>query len=122
LEGNMAGASEPGTGFTKQQRIAERAKQAPQMGFTSLNHHLDLVGLLPACNRTRRDGAAGVDGQTATAYGANRLGNLSALLGRAKSGTYRAPPVRRVHIPKGTGNETRPIGIPMLRSYCTPYQ
>src|SRR6185295_12252899 len=31
---------------------------------------------------------------------------------RAKSGTYRAPPVRRVHIPKGTGAETRPIGIP----------
>ena len=33
---------------------------------------------------------------------------------RAKSGTYRAPPVRRVHIPKGTGAETRPIGIPTL--------
>src|SRR5260370_705625 len=31
---------------------------------------------------------------------------------RAKSGTYDAPPVRRVHIPKGTGPETRPIGIP----------
>ncbi len=31
-----------------------------------------------------------------------------------KSGTYHAPPVRRVHIPKGTGNETRPIGIPTL--------
>ena len=34
------------------------------------------------------------------------------LLDRAKSGTYRAPPVRRAHIPKGTGTETRPIGIP----------
>jgi group II intron reverse transcriptase/maturase len=31
---------------------------------------------------------------------------------RAKSGTYRAPPVRRVHIPKGDGSQTRPIGIP----------
>ena len=38
--------------------------------------------------------------------------NLQSLLDRAKSGTYRAPPVRRVHIPKGTGRETRPIGIP----------
>jgi RNA-directed DNA polymerase len=38
--------------------------------------------------------------------------NLQSLLERAKSGTYRAPPVRRKHIPKGTGAETRPIGIP----------
>ena len=43
---------------------------------------------------------------------ANLEGNLQSLLDRAKSGTYRAPPVRRVHIPKGTGDETRPIGIP----------
>ena len=27
-------------------------------------------------------------------------------------GQYRAPPVRRVHIPKGDGQSTRPIGIP----------
>jgi group II intron reverse transcriptase/maturase len=31
-----------------------------------------------------------------------------------KSGTYEAPAVRRVHIPKGSGPETRPIGIPTL--------
>jgi group II intron reverse transcriptase/maturase len=38
--------------------------------------------------------------------------NLQSLLDRAKSGLYRAPPVRRVHIPKGSGSDTRPIGIP----------
>ncbi len=38
--------------------------------------------------------------------------NLCSLLERAKSGTYRAPPVRRVDIPKGDGSQTRPIGIP----------
>ena len=64
LEGNMAGASKPGTVSTKQQRIAELAKQAPQMAFTSLNHHLDLVWLVEAYQRTRKDGAPGVDGQT----------------------------------------------------------
>ncbi|WP_437330760.1 acyltransferase domain-containing protein [Sorangium sp. So ce381] len=45
-------------------------------------------------------------------YAANLEDNLQSLLNRAKSGTYRAPPVRRVHIPKGIGTETRPIGIP----------
>jgi RNA-directed DNA polymerase len=114
LEGNMAGALEPDPVSTKQQRIAELARQAPQMGFTSLNHHLDLSWLVEAYNRTRKDGAPGVDGQTDKEYGLALLDNLSVLLERAKSGAYRAPPVRRAYIPKGTGNETRPIGIPTL--------
>jgi RNA-directed DNA polymerase len=110
----MAGASEPGSVFTKQQRIAELAKQAPQMGFTSLNHHLDLRWLGEAYHRTRKDGAPGVDGQTDDDYVVSLWKNLESLVDRAKSGTYRAPPVRRVRIPKGTGNETRPLGIPTL--------
>lgn len=110
----MASASELDTVFTRQQRIATLAQQAPQMGFTSLNHYLDLDWLREAYRRTRKDGATGVDGQTAAAYEADLEGNLRSLLERAKSGTYRAPPVRRVHIPKGTKGETRPIGIPTL--------
>jgi len=112
LEGNMAGASKPGTVSTRQQRIAELAKQSPEMGFTSLAQHIDVVWLHEAFLRTRRDGATGVDGQTGTDYVATLAENLRSLLDRAKSGTYRAPPVRRVRIPKGTGNETRPLGIP----------
>ena len=108
----MASASELDPVFTKQQRIAELAKQSPQMGFTSLAHHIDLRWLHEAYLRTRRDGAPGVDGVTIRDYNANLPGNLQSLLERAKSGTYHAPPVRRVHIPKGTGPETRPIGIP----------
>jgi group II intron reverse transcriptase/maturase len=84
----------------------------PQTALTSLSHHIDLDWLKEAYGRTRKDGAVGVDGQTALEYEANLKGNLRSLLNRAKSGTYHAPPVRRVHIPKGTGNETRPIGIP----------
>jgi len=101
LEGNMASASKLGTVSTRRQRIAELAKQAPQMGFTSLAYFIDLEWLREAYQRTRKDGATGVDGQTAADYAANLEKNLQALLDRAKSGTYRAPPVRRVHIPKG---------------------
>lgn len=108
----MASASELDRVLTKQQRIAELAKQSPQMGFTSLAHHIDVGWLHEAYMRTRADGAPGVDGLTIRDYNANLPGNLRSLLERAKSGTYQAPPVKRVYIPKGTGPETRPIGIP----------
>jgi group II intron reverse transcriptase/maturase len=85
------------------------------MGFTSLAYLMDSDWLHEAYRRTRKDGAAGVDGMTAAAYEANLEANLRTLLDRAKAGTYRAPPVRRVHIPKGgSATETRPIGIPTL--------
>jgi RNA-directed DNA polymerase len=101
--------------FTKQQRIAELAKRSPSMGFTSLAYLLDMDWLREAFYRTRKDGAPGVDGQTWNEYARNLEDNLQSLLDRAKSGSYRATPVRRVHIPKGgSTTETRPIGIPTL--------
>ncbi len=96
----------------KLERIAKLVKQAPTMAFTSLAHHIDIGWLRVAYERTRKDGATGVDGQSAEEYARNLEENLRSLLDRAKSGTYRAPPVRRVHIPKGDGSQTRPIGIP----------
>ena len=97
------------------ERIAELAKQSPQMAFTSLAYLMDIDWLKEAYRRTRKDGAVGVDGVTAAEYEEDLEGNLQWLLDRAKSGTYRAPPVRRVHIPKGgSTTETRPIGIPTL--------
>jgi len=91
------------------------AKQSPQMAFTSLAYLMDLDWLKEAYRRTRKDGAVGVDGVTADEYEQDLEGNLQSLLDRAKSGTYRAPPVRRVHIPKGgSTTETRPLGIPTL--------
>jgi RNA-directed DNA polymerase len=109
----MAGASEPVDVSTKQQRIAQLARQNPEMSVTSLAHHIDLIWLFQAFQRTRKDGAVGVDGQTGEDYAADLGGNLRSLLERAKSGTYHAPPVRRTYIPKaGSATETRPLGIP----------
>lgn len=108
----MAGLPTPGTISTKQARIAELARQMPGTALRTLSHHLDLEWLREAYHRTRKDGAAGIDGQTADDYAEHLEENLQRLLDQAKSGTYRAPPVRRVHIPKGDGTKTRPIGIP----------
>ena len=101
--------------YTKQRRIAYLARQSPEMAFTSLAYLMDIDWLQEAYRRTRKDGAVGVDGVTAAEYEQDLEGNLQRLLDRAKSGTYTAPPVRRVHIPKGgSTTETRPIGIPTL--------
>jgi group II intron reverse transcriptase/maturase len=99
---------------TRQQKIANLASQAPTMALTTLAHHIDLMWMEEAYRRTRKDGAAGVDGVTAEVYEARLRENLSDLLERFKSGRYRAPPVRRVHIPKDGTGKTRPIGIPTL--------
>lgn len=114
LRGNTAAAPRTADVSTKQQRIAKLARQMRGKALTSLSHHIDGAWLLEAWRRTRQDGAKGVDGQSAAQYAENLHGNLQELLNRAKSGSYKAPPVKRVHIPKGDGKSTRPIGIPTL--------
>ena len=112
LEGKTSGTPSPVSVSTKLKRIAELARKAPGMAFTTLAHHIDLQFLKVAYGLTRKSGAAGIDGQTAASYEKNLEENLRSLLSRFKSGTYQAPPVRRVYIPKGDGSKTRPIGIP----------
>lgn len=112
FEGKMNETSGSVAISTKLERIANLARNASNMAISTLAHHIDIDWLREAHRLTRKDGATGVDRQTAAEYALNLDENLASLLERAKSGTYRAPPVRRVHIPKGTGKETRPLGIP----------
>jgi RNA-directed DNA polymerase len=112
VEGKMAETRSSTTVSTKLERIAKLARAMPQAALTTLAHHIDIDWLREAYRRTRKDGATGIDRQTADQYASNLEVNLRSLLERAKSGSYVAPPVRRVHIPKGDGSQTRPIGIP----------
>ena len=115
LEGQMTGTSGREVISTRQEKLAELARIEPKLELTTLAHHIDEVWLREAYRRTRKDGTAGVDGVTAAQYEAELEANLASLLERFKSGRYRAPAVRRVHIPKpGAGKKTRPIGIPTL--------
>jgi RNA-directed DNA polymerase len=100
------------TVYTRLGRIAEMARKHPERAFSSIHHVIDEALLKAAYEATRKDGAVGVDGETSAAFGATldeRLRRLETLFTR---GEYRAPAVRRVHIPKGDGRKTRPIGIP----------
>ena len=98
---------------TKRQRIAELARRESGDGIhvagPSHRHRLAARGV-PAHPQGWGGGRGRTDGED---YAANLEDNLRSLLDRAKSGTYQAPPVRRVHIPKaGSATETRPMGIP----------
>lgn len=107
----MTGRPIPEDISTRVARIAELAREDAERSFLNLAHYIDVEWLREAYRRVRKDGAVGVDGQTGEEYGQQLEDNLRSLLDRFKSGSYRAPAVRRVRIPK-EGGKTRPIGIP----------
>ncbi|TKI05056.1 transcription elongation factor GreAB [Martelella alba] len=107
----MTDTQRPGIVSTKQQQIATLARNAPERVFSSLHHYLDYDWLHRAWELTRKNAAAGVDGQTAEKYAEHLEQNLQSLLCRIKSGDYRAPAIRRVYIPKSDG-QRRPLGLP----------
>jgi RNA-directed DNA polymerase len=102
---------DPANLLTKRHWIVELARRKPAAVLYSLNHVIDFEWMREAYLRTRKDGATGIDGMTATDYEANLEANLRDLLERIKSGRYHAPPVRRTYIPKADGSR-RPLGIP----------
>src|SRR6266567_6226609 len=61
---------------------------------------------------------AGVDGKTIDGVGLKLITDLIADL---KASRYTPHPVRRTYVPKANG-KLRPLGIPMVRSYCPPYR
>jgi RNA-directed DNA polymerase len=96
---------------TKQEHIAKLARDYPERAFFTLSQYIDYEWVWYAYDRTRKDGAVGVDEQTAEEYAANLEQNLLTLVDQLKSGGYRAPPVRRHFIDKTDGSK-RGLGIP----------
>jgi RNA-directed DNA polymerase len=106
---------DPANLLTKWHWIVELARKKPGEVLFSLNHVIDFEWMREAYIRTRKDGATGIDGVTARDYEVNLEANLRDLLERIKSGSYKAPPVRRTYIPKADGSQ-RPIGIPTVHA------
>ena len=98
------------------ERVRQAASRDRKQRFTALLHHIyDVERLRAAFLATKKDAAAGVDGETWEHYGENLEANLQDLSHRLKRGVYRARPVRRVYIPKvGKPGELRPLGVPAL--------
>jgi len=57
---------------TKLERIATQAKEIRDVGLQTLAHYIDVEWLREAYRRTRKDGAPGVDGQSAEQYAGDR--------------------------------------------------
>ena len=100
---------------TQLDQIAKKAKSNPKLRFTSLAHLLTPEFLTETWRRMNRRGASGVDGETTKEFEQGLDTRVQELCERLKRGSYRAPPVRRVEIPKGPGKAgTRPLGIPTV--------
>ena len=98
---------------TDLQWIAKKAATDPNFVFYTLAHHLDETLLWEAFQKLDKKKTPGIDGQTAAEYAEDLATNLRDLHERLKTKQYRAPPVKRVWIPKDDGTQ-RPIGIPVL--------
>jgi hypothetical protein len=93
----------------------------PEVKFDKLYQKLYNVGLwLLAYQRIAPNPGnmtPGVDGKTIDGAG---LGLIQDAIADLRASRYKPIPVRRVYIPKPNGKQ-RPLGIPMVRSYCPPY-
>jgi RNA-directed DNA polymerase len=100
---------------TPLEQIAAKAKADRTLRFTSLAHLLTPAFLIETWRQMNRRGASGVDGETTREFERALETRVQDICARLKAGTYRAPPVRRVEIPKGPGKVgTRPLGIPTV--------
>jgi group II intron reverse transcriptase/maturase len=96
--------------------LAELAKRDPQHRFDRLFRLLRQPAFLALAKQriAGNHGARtpGVDGRTLADETTEEITRLSEELA---TGTYRPQPVRRVYIPKRSGNKLRPLGIPASR-------
>ena len=91
-------------------RIRQAVERNPKERLTALYHHLTPEALEAAYWALSREAAPGVDGMRWAKYGEGLEERLLDLHRRVQTGAYRAPPVRRVNIPKPDGG-TRPLGV-----------
>lgn len=111
--GNALWAQDQTGALTQLERIGQRARERKGERFNNLLSAIKAPLLKEAYQRLRKDAAPGVDEVRWHEYGEGLDARLLDLQDRVHRGSYHPQPVRRVHIPKGSG-QTRPLGIPAL--------
>lgn len=98
---------------TQLSQITCKAKFDRKTRFTSLAHLLTPEFLKETWKQMNRHAASGIDGESSEQFESELEQRVEEISRQLRAGTYRAPPVRRVEIPKGPGKVgTRPLGIP----------
>ena len=99
---------------TKLGEIAAKARRETSLQFTSLSHHITREMVWENLKHIPTQSAAGVDGidvnKAKETFGNWIDGMLQAICNQG----YKAPPVRRVWIPKPGKTEKRPLGVPCI--------
>lgn len=96
---------------TKVIALAARAREIKKQPLTNVAHLIDEEWLHESWKRLNKGAAYGIDKVKVDEYTTDLDKNISTLLEKLKQGSYRAPPVKRVYIPKGKG-KLRPLGLP----------
>ena len=97
---------------TKLKRIALLSEQDPRRSFEILMHHFNEESLKECYHELDGKKALGTDGIDKETYGKDLNQNISKLIARMRTMSYRPGPVREVLIPKeGKPGATRPLGI-----------
>jgi retron-type reverse transcriptase len=100
---------------TQLSQIAKKAKLDRTVRFTSLAHLLTPEFLTETWGMMTRRAASGIDGESTEQFESELKQRVEEICAQLRAGAYRAPPVRRVEIPKGPGKTgTRPLGIPTV--------
>jgi group II intron reverse transcriptase/maturase len=98
---------------TSELQIAERSRKYKGEALTNLHQFIDEKFMESSFKTLNKNSSPGIDGQNWYDLLQELPQGFSSLYERFKSGSYKAPPIRRVYIPKGKTGQ-RPLGIPTI--------
>ena len=99
---------------TELERIAVKARCEPKLRFTSLAHHVTRDRVERNLGKIPNRSAPGCDGVTVAEAKEDFEQWIEPMLGSVHRQGYKAPPIRRVYIPKPGKQEKRPLGVPCV--------
>ncbi len=99
---------------TELEQIAVKARCEPKLRFTSLVHHVTQDRVERNLKKILNRSAPGCDGVSVGEAKENFDQWIGPMLSSVHKQGYKAPPIRRVYIPKPGKQEKRPLGVPCV--------